>query len=155
MKRITEDVLHYYNNHGKNLRIIDSEYSFHYNDKHYVLNGKIDVICERDGKLVILDYKNTSRDYIDEEVKKKYEEKYKKQLHLYVLALRDQNKEYIGRDIDKVEIYAIKSKDVLTFSVEENIIEYLKEQLNQVALGIKSGDKFDSRKCGIVILSIC
>lgn len=147
LKRITEDVLYYYNNYGKNLKIIDSEYPFHYKDTHYVLNGKIDLICERDGKLVILDYKNTSLDYVDEELEEKYRQKYKKQLHLYVLALRDQNKEYIGRDIDEVEIYAIKSKDVLTFKVEESIIDDLKEQLNQTALDIKAGDKFDSKKC--------
>ena len=147
LKRITEDVLYYYNNYGKNLRIIDSEYPFHYKDKHYVLNGKIDLICERDGKMVILDYKNTSLKYVDEDMKKKYKQKYRKQLHLYVLALRDQNKEYIGREIDEVEIYAIKSRDTLTFDVEENIIEDLREQLNQAALDIKSG-KFNSKKCG-------
>lgn len=148
LKRITEDVLYYYNNYGKHLKIIDSEYPFHYKDTHYVLNGKIDLICERDGKLVILDYKNTSLDFIDEELEEKYRQKYKKQLHLYVLALRDQNKEYIGRDIDEVEIYAIKSRDTWTFDVEESIIEDLREQLNQAALDIKSGDKFGSRKCG-------
>ena len=148
LNRITEDVQDYYNNYGKYLTIIDSEYPFHYKDTHYVLNGKIDLICERDGKLVILDYKNTSLEYVDEEIKEKYEQKYKKQLHLYVLALRDQNNEYIGRDIEEVEIYAIKSKDVLTFKVEESIIEDLKVQLNQAAIDIKSGDKFDSRKCG-------
>lgn len=148
LKRITEDVLYYYNNYGKHLTIVDSEYPFHYKDEHYVLNGKIDLICEKDGKLVILDYKNTSLEYVDEEIRQKYEEKYRKQLHLYVLALRDQNREYIGRDIEEVEIYAIKSKDILTFKVEENIIEDLREQLNQAALDIKSGDKFDSKKCG-------
>lgn len=37
------------------------------------LTEKIDLICEREGKLIILDYKNTSLDYVDEEVKKKYE----------------------------------------------------------------------------------
>ena len=67
---------------------------------------------------------------------------------MYVLALRDQNKEYIGREVEEVEIYAIKSKDVLTFKVEESIIEDLKVQLNQAAIDIKSGDKFDSKKCG-------
>ena len=148
LKRITEDVLYYYNNYGKDLTIIDSEYPFHYKDEHYVLNGKIDLICEKDGKLVILDYKNTSLDFVDDEVREKYERKYKKQLHMYVLALRDQNKEYIGRDIEEVEIYAIKSKDTLTFKVEESLIEDLKEQLNQAALDIKSGDKFGSKKCG-------
>ena len=148
LNRITGDVLHYYNNYGKHLTIIDSEYAFHYNDTHYVLNGKIDLICEKDGKLVILDYKNTSLDYVDEEVEEKYKQKYKKQLHLYVLALRDQNKEYIGRDIDEVKIYAIKSKDVWTFKVEESIIDDLKEQLNNVALDIKSGVKFNSKQCG-------
>lgn len=148
LKRITEDVLYYYNNYGKHIKIVDSEYPFHFKDEHYVLNGKIDLICEKDGKLVIVDYKNTSLDYVDEDVRQKYEEKYKKQLHLYVLALRDQNKEYVGRDIEEVEIYAIKSKDVLTFRVDESLIEELKVQLNQVALDIKSGDKFDSKKCG-------
>lgn len=148
LKRITEDVLYYYNNYGKKLKIIDSEYPFHYKDTHYVLNGKIDLICERDGKLVILDYKNTSLEYVDETVEEKYRDKYKKQLHLYVMALRDQNRKYLGRDIEEVEIYAIKSKDILTFKVEESIIEDLKEQLNQAALDIKSGDKFDSKKCG-------
>ena len=80
-------------------------------------------------------------------MKEKYKQKYRKQLHLYVLALRDQNKEYIGRKIDEVEIYAIKSRDTLTFDVEESIIEDLREQLNQAALDIKSG-KFDSKECG-------
>lgn len=95
-----------------------------------------------------MDYKNTSLDFVDDELKKKYEEKYKKQLHLYVLALRDQNHEFIGQDIEEVEIYAIKSRDVLTFKVEDNLIEDLKKQLNQAALDIKSGDKFYSKKCG-------
>lgn len=147
LKRITEDVLYYYKHYGKNIKIIDSEYPFHYKDEHYVLNGKIDLICERDEKLIILDYKNSSLDFIDEELEEKYKQKYKKQLHMYVLALRDQNKEYIGRDIDKVEIYAIKSKDTLTFDVEEDLIEDLREQLNQAAVDIKSGE-FTSRKCG-------
>ena len=95
-----------------------------------------------------MDYKNTSLKYIDKETEEKYKEKYKRQLHLYVLALRDQNNEYIGRDIEEVEIYAIKSKDVLTFKFEESIIEDLKIQLNQAALDIKAGDKFGSKKCG-------
>ena len=147
LNRITEDVLYYYHHYGKDIKIVDSEYSFHYKDEHYVLNGKIDLICEKDGKLVIVDYKNTSLDFVNEELRKQYEEKYKKQLHMYVLALRDQNKEYVGRDIDEVEIYAIKSKDVLTFKVEEDLIEDIQKQLNDAALEIKSG-KFDSKKCG-------
>ena len=36
---------------------------------------------------------------------------------MYVLALRDQNKEYVGRDIDEVEIYAIKSNFFLLFKI--------------------------------------
>ena len=147
LKSITEDVLYYYNNHGKDITIIESEYPFHLKDKHYILNGKIDLICERDDKLVIVDYKNTSLDYVSEDLKEKYEKKYKKQLHLYVLALRDQNHEYIGKDIEEVEIYAIKSKNVLNFKIEEKLIDELARELNDVALAIKSGDKFESKKC--------
>ena len=105
------------------------------------------MICERDGKLVIVDYKNTSLDYVSEDLKEKYEKKYKKQLHLYVLALRDQNHEYIGKDIEEVEIYAIKSKNVLNFKIDEKLIDELAHELNDVALAIKSGDKFESKKC--------
>lgn len=137
--QIINDVLYYYNNYGKNIKIVDTGYLFHLKDKHYVLNGKIDLIYERDGKLVIVDYVDNSLDWNDE-LKEKY-----MQLHLHVLVLRDQNQEYLGRNIGEIEIYAIKSNEVLTFKIDEEIIGKLQEELKSVALSIKKGE-FNSRK---------
>lgn len=142
-RKVEADVLHYYNTYGKHIKIIDCEYSFHLKDKHYILDGIIDLIGERDGKLIVVDYKNIFLNFANENLK----EKFKMQLHLYVLALRDQNQEYFGRDIDEVGIYSIKSKEVLTFKVDEKLIEKLHEKLNDVALSIKK-EEFNSRRCG-------
>ena len=142
-RKVEDDILHYYNAYGKNIKIIDCEYSFHIKDKHYILDGIIDLIGERDGKLVVVDYKNIFHNFAIDKSK----EKYKLQLHLYVLALRDQNQEYLGKDIDEVEIYLFESKEVITFKVDEKLIEKLHEKLNDVALSIKEGE-FNSRKCG-------
>ncbi|MCQ2971658.1 MAG: ATP-dependent helicase [archaeon] len=139
LNSITRDILYYYKNYGSKIKILDSEYSFYLKNKHYALSGVVDLICIRDGKLVIVDYKNTA-------LEKKYAEKHKKQLHLYVLALRDQNQKYEEKTIDEAEIYAIKSKKVLKFKIDEELLKELENELNEVALRIKNGD-FSSKKC--------
>ena len=93
-----------------------------------------------DGKLGIIDYKNTR-------LEAKYKDKFKKQLHLYVLALRDQNQEYEGKEISELKVYAIKSKKMLEIEIDESYIEDLKEELERVACAIHDGDKFESCKC--------
>ncbi|WP_305515773.1 PD-(D/E)XK nuclease family protein [Methanobrevibacter sp. V14] len=80
--------------------MLDSEYPFYLKDRNYALNGVIDLIYEIDGKLGIIDYKNTRLEV-------KYKDKFKKQLHLYVLALRDQNQEYEGKEISELKVYTI------------------------------------------------
>jgi len=140
LTEIVDNVVYYYENYGKNLKILDSEYPFYLKDQHYALKGVVDLIYEVDGKLGIIDYKNTR-------LEAKYKDKFKKQLHLYVLALRDQNQEYEGKEISELKVYTIKSKKMLDFEIDEKYIEELKEELERVACAIHDGDKFNSCKC--------
>ena len=130
LETITKDVIRYYNEVGNNLTIIDSEYPFYIKGKNYAFTGIVDLIYEKDGKLGILDYKNTSL------VGSQYLAKYRKQLHLYVMALRDEKREFDGRKIEEIQIYAIKYKDgdqLFSFDIDESYIEELKEKLAKTA----------------------
>ena len=87
----------------------------------------------------VIDYKNTHLEF-------KYKDKFKKKLHLYVLALRDQNQEYEGKEISKLQVYTIKSKKMLDIEIDEEYIEELKVELEDVASNIHNGE-FESCKC--------
>ena len=139
LNEIINNVIYYYQNYGKNLKILDSEYPFYLKDQHYALKGVVDLIYEVDGKLGIIDYKNTR-------LEQKYKSKFKKQLHLYVLALRDQNQEYEGKEISELKVYTIKSKKMLEFKIDEDYIGQLKLELERVAQDIHAGN-FGSCKC--------
>ncbi len=135
LETITKDVLRYYNEVGCDLEIFDSEYPFYIKDKDYAFSGIVDLIYEKDGKLGILDYKNTSL------VGQKYLDKYKKQLHFYVMALRDENNEFKGCEIEEIQIYAIKYKKgdrLFSFEIDDDYIEELKEELKTTAKKIKN-----------------
>jgi DNA helicase-2/ATP-dependent DNA helicase PcrA len=132
-------VIYYFNNYGKDIKVLDSEYPFYLKDQHYALKGVVDLIYEVDGNLGIIDYKNTK-------MEGKYRDKFKKQLHLYVLALRDQNQEYEGKEISKLQVYAIKSKKMLDIEIDEEYIDKLKAELERVAQNIHKGE-FKSCKC--------
>ena len=137
LESITRDVIRYYEDVGNDLTIIDSEYPFYIKDKDYSFSGIVDLIYEKEGKLGILDYKNTSL------VSSKYLAKYRKQLHFYVMALRDENNEFEGRKIDEIQIYAIKYKKgnrLFAFDIDEDYIEELKEELRTTALKIKNNE---------------
>ena len=139
LNEVIDNVIYYYKNYGRDLKILDSEYPFYLKDQHYALKGVVDLIYEVDGKLGIIDYKNTR-------LESKYEDKFKKQLHLYVLALRDQNQEYEGKEISELKVYAIKSKKLIDFEIDETYIEELKLELERVASDIHNG-QFSSCKC--------
>ena len=137
LETITKDVKKYYHEIGNDLTIIGSEYPFYIKDKDYAFSGIVDLIYEKDGKLGILDYKNTSL------VGKEYLAKYRKQLHFYVMALRDENKEFDGHKIEEIQIYAIKYKKgdkLFSFDIDEEYIEELKEELQTTALKIKNNE---------------
>lgn len=146
LETITKDVTRYYHEVGNNLTIINSEYPFYIRGENYAFSGVVDLIYEKDGKLGILDYKNTSL------VGKEFLKKYRKQLHFYVMALRDENKEFEGHKIEEIQIYAIKyQKDnkLFSFDIDDSYIEELNEELRITADKIKNGEfKTDCEDCG-------
>lgn len=137
LETITKDVIRYYNEVGNDLTIIGSEYPFYIRGDNYAFSGIVDLIYEKEGKLGILDYKNTSL------VGSQYLAKYRKQLHFYVMALRDENREFDGREIEEIQIYAIKYKkgnQLFSFDIDEEYIEELKEELKVTADKIRNGE---------------
>ena len=149
LQSITKDVLKYYHKVGNHLTILNSEYPFYIKGKDYAFSGVVDLIYEKDGKVGIIDYKNTSL------VSEKYLNKYRKQLHLYVMALRDKNNKFEGRKIEEIQVFAIKYEDkdtddegngkdkLFSFEIDEEYIKNLKDELKNTAEKIKKG-KFDS-----------
>ena len=134
---IKKDVIRYYNTVGNDLTIVDSEYPFYIKGSNYAFSGVVDLIYLKDGKLGILDYKNTSL------VSQKYLAKYRKQLHFYVMALRDENNEFEGHEIEEIQIYAIKYRGdnrLFSFKIDDAYIEELKEELSRTAEKISSGE---------------
>lgn len=149
LETITKDVIRYYKEVGNNLKIISSEYPFYIRGENYAFSGVVDLIYEKDGKLGILDYKNTSL------VGEEYLRKYRKQLHFYLMALRDEEKEFDGKNIEEIQIYALKIKDnekinpLIPFKIDEGYIEELKEELARTADEIKKGEfKPTCEDCG-------
>jgi len=138
LETITKDVIRYYHEVGNDLFIVNSEYPFYIKGENYTFSGIVDLIYEKDGKLGILDYKNTSL------VGREYLAKYRKQLHFYVMALRDENKEFDGHKIDEIQIYAIKYKKgnkLFSFDIDDDYIEELKIELRDTAEKIRN-DQF-------------
>lgn len=154
LESITKDVIRYYHEVGNDLFIVNSEYPFYIKGENYTFSGIVDLIYEKDGKLGILDYKNTSL------VSREYLAKYRKQLHFYVMALRDENKEFDGHKIDEIQIYAIKYKKGnkrFSFDIDDDYIEELKKELADTAEKIRN-DHFvaDCADCsGCAYRKIC
>ena len=78
-----------------------------------------------------------------------YLRKYRKQLHFYLMALRDEKKEFEGHKIEEIQIYAIQYKDnegkrgkELPFDIDEDYIEELKGELEKTVKEIKK-NKFE------------
>ena len=130
LARITDDVLYYYHNFGKDLKIIDCEVPFYIKKENYSLNGVIDLLYEtKDGKVGILDYKNTkSTD--------KYLQKYIKQLYMYIIGLSDENHKYAGSEITELNIYEIMSKEAKHIPINQAEIDELAQDIETTAQNI-------------------
>ena len=139
LARITDDILYYYNNDGKDLKILDCEVPFYIKKKNYSLNGVIDLIYETEnGNIGILDYKNTKSG-------NSYISKYTDQLYTYILGLSDENHRYAGHEIEELNIYAIKSKKTIPIPINPIEIEELAKDIESTAQNIDE-TKFSSAK---------
>ena len=131
LAKFSDDIVQYYNK--CDFKVLDVEYKFDIKHDDYFLNGYIDLIYEKDGKLGILDYKNTfykSYNY----------EKYKRQLYIYLLALIEKNQKYADYDFDELEIYAVRSQEFVQIPIDENELKKVKEELNFVSSGVTRSD---------------
>ena len=57
------------------------------------------------------------------------------------MALKDENNEFKGREIEEIQIYAIKYKKgdrLFSFEIDDDYIEELKEELKTTAKKIKN-----------------
>lgn len=138
--RFTSDILYYYNN--IDFKVLDAEYKFNIKSENYALNGVIDLIYEHNGKIGILDYKNT-------EYNPKHYEKYKRQLYIYLMALQEKNQKYENLKIDELLVYAVKSRRFVEIPVDSNELIKYKNELDFVSLGVlnKKYDKKVSENC--------
>ena len=140
LNRFIEDTLFYYNGPGKDLEIVDVEVSFYIKKENYNLNGFIDLIYRTpDGKLGILDYKDTKSE-------REYMTKYLRQLYTYIIGLRDEENKYKHEDIGEIAIYAIKSRKLVNdLPINELEIEELANEIDSTALNIEE-ENFSSEK---------
>lgn len=139
-----DSIFDYYNEIGFDITVVDSEVSFSIDRDNYRFNGAIDLIYKnQNGEYGILDYKNTIfKDY--------NREKYAQQLLTYILALKNDSK-YCDIEITEAKIYAIKSRSLIDFNIDESRLATQKEEIQNTADLINSHEfnKNESSYCNI------
>ena len=121
-----DSIFDYYNEIGFDITVVDSEVPFSIDRDNYRFNGAIDLIYKnQNGEYGILDYKNTIfKDY--------NREKYAQQLLTYILALKNDSK-YCDIEITEAKIYAIKSRSLIDFNIDESRLATQKEEIQNTA----------------------
>lgn len=139
-----DSIFDYYNEIGFDITVVDSEVPFSIDRDNYRFNGAIDLIYKnQNGEYGILDYKNTIfKDY--------NREKYAQQLLTYILALKNDSK-YCDIEITGAKIYAIKSRSLIDFNIDESRLATQKEEIQNTADLINSHEfnKNESSYCNI------
>lgn len=146
-EEIKENINSYYKNFGKDMKVIASELPFMIKTKYLTFGGIIDLIFEKDGKLGILEYKNTKSE-------KNYLEEYKQQLHLYMYAL-SLHPHFKDRKVEKLQVYAVKSKEMIDIDIDEELMNNVTDIIDDLSINIalgrfeKTDDKEICEKCGL------
>ena len=139
-----DSIFDYYNEIGFDITVVDSEVPFSIDRDNYRFNGAIDLIYKnQNGEYGILDYKNTFfSDY--------NREKYAQQLLTYILALKSDSK-YCDIEITEAKIYAIKSRSLIDFNIDESRLATQKEEIQNTVDLINSHEfnKNESSYCNI------
>lgn len=139
-----DSIFDYYNEIGFDITVVDSEVPFSIDRDNYRFNGAIDLIYKnQNGEYGILDYKNTIfKDY--------NRKKYAQQLLTYILALKNDSK-YCDIEITEAKIYAIKSRSLIDFNIDESRLATQKEEIQNTADLINSHEfnKNESSYCNI------
>ena len=125
---IIDNVLFYYNSFAHEIDVLEVEKYFRIKERFYELSGVIDLVYKtKDGRIGILDYKNTRfTDF-------SYVKKYIKQVYTYLIALREQT----DLKIDELRVYAIKSREMIVIDLNENAVDVLKKEFEEISNGIE------------------
>lgn len=137
-----ENIKEYLDTFFKDIEVIESEFPFTIAKNNYIINGQIDLIYKRNGALGILDFKNKYA--IDEE-------EVKKQLYIYLLALK-LNPEFYDENIKELAVYLLKApedKKLLIFDIDEDYLNNFQDKITRVAQNINNNifEKKQSRDC--------
>lgn len=130
-----ENVVNYYENEAKDMKIIASELPFILKRDNITIKGIIDLVYEKNGKLGILDYKNTKFNPMNLK-------SYKEQLHLYAL---NTHPKFEKGNIEELKVYAVKSREMINVDMDDEITEELKEKIDETSLNILK-ERFDKNE---------
>lgn len=131
-EEIRQDIKSYYDNFGKDMKVIASELPFMIKTENLAIRGIIDLIFEKDGKLGILDYKNTK-------IEDNYLDEYKQQLHLYMHAL-SLHPRFKDRKVEMLKVYAVKSKEMIDIEIDEELMMNIPGIIDEMSMKIHLGN---------------
>ncbi|MEI7641133.1 MAG: ATP-dependent DNA helicase [bacterium] len=114
-------------------KFIEKGFEFKF-DKDIVIAGRWDRIDEVDGKAVIIDYKTSKVDTVEEAKKKISSDEISKQLKLYALAYE----RVFGKPADKVGVYFFESCLLVVKEFKHGVVEEFGEKIHEVAAGVKT-----------------
>ncbi|MDR3291436.1 MAG: ATP-dependent helicase [Methanobrevibacter sp.] len=139
-KKELDNIKQYQNSFLKEIKVLDEEFKFQIEmngeeeETSYLIEGQMDLVYERKGKMGIMDFKTTS---------KINEEEYKKQLYIYLKAL-EEDLNYKNRKIE-LAIYLLNSNTVKFYEIDENLMKKYLKKIDKIAKNIME-NKFPRNK---------
>lgn len=131
LDNVIECVKSYWEDYGRHYNTLATELPFSIQREKYNLTGQIDLIIkENDNDITVIDFKTTKTQNIFRDI-----DKYKEQLYLYVLALRE-HPDYKDYNINKARVISILDELPIDFEVELDELEDLKEKINETVYSI-------------------
>lgn len=127
---IIDNIESFYDKYG-DIEILASETPFNIQDKSNILRGVIDLVYMRDGKLGILEYKNSFYDPKKLDI-------YKEQLHLYKYAL-SKNPKFKDYEVEELKVYAAKSKKIIDIPINAEELRKIEDKISKTTENIIKG----------------
>ncbi len=119
-------------------KYIEKNFEFKLSEK-LVIIGRWDRIDEVDGRSIILDYKTSDVNSIDEAKKKIDSPNVYNQLKLYAIAFN----KIFNKPADEIGVYFLESAIIVTKKIRQDVLKRYEEKIFEVADNIKN-EKFDA-----------
>lgn len=119
-------------------KYIEKDFEFKLSENLMII-GRWDRIDEVDGKSIILDYKTSDVNSIEEAKKKIDSPNVYNQLKLYSIAYE----KIFGKPLDEVGVYFLESTIIITKKIRRDVLQRYEQKIFKVAEDIKN-EKFDA-----------